>query len=97
MKRSQSAACIDLTGDTYAPAPRRRKTAYGGSPDLVEDLDDPWLQQALQASLVDPEVELVEPQRQSAPTFTSTENQGKDADSDEELAVLGTTGQVCAS
>ena len=90
MKRSQSAACIDLTGEDWNPPPQRRRTVASLKPD--KELDDLLLAQALQASLTDPDVEVIEPEQRAGPSFTPAADL-EDEDS-EELAVLGTTGQV---
>ena len=95
MKRSQSAACIDLTGDDFIPAQQRRRTVASGSRPHLEDLEDPLLQQALHASLADPDVEVIEPEPRSVPKSSGAEASLGEDDGDEDLAVLGTTGQVC--
>lgn len=92
MKRSRSTNYIDLTEEEVVPAAQRRRTIASSSLRPVEDLEDVMLAEALRASVVaDPDVQLLEPEERQAPSFAAA---AAPSDDDEELAVLGTTGQV---
>ena len=89
MKRSQSATCIDLSLDEDAPAPQRRRTLGTEILRPGQDLGDGMLA----SGLADPEVEVIEPEERSVPRLVAAAAPSRLCD-DEDLAVLGTTGQV---
>ena len=89
MKRSQSATCIDLTLDEDAPAPQRRRTTGN---DLLRPNQDLGVGM-LAPGLADPDVEVIEPEEHSVPRLAVAAAPSSLSD-EEDLAVLGTTGQV---